>query len=113
MRDGISTTLQVGFRRIEAEGDNQVVLKAVHKQIRTPWQIAPIIEDIWNLIFSCESISFLHIFREGNIAVNWMAKYECSLKSHSLSTFSYPPCQDFISLLVDDNLSRTLVRRAA
>ena len=92
MRDGIHAALQTGFRRIEVEGDNQIVLKAVQKQIYTPWQIAPILEDIWNMISSCELISFTHIYREGNMAANWMAKYGCSLKCHSLSSFSYPPC---------------------
>jgi len=31
MRDGISAALQAGFHRIEVEGDNQIVLKAVQK----------------------------------------------------------------------------------
>jgi len=113
MRDGISAALQAGFRRIEVEGDNQIVLKAVQKQIHTPWQIAPILEDVWNMISTCESISFSHIYREGNMAADWMAKHGCALRSHSLSIFSYPPRRDFISLLVDDNLGRTLARRAA
>jgi len=46
MRDGISAALQPGFRRIEVEGDNQIVLQAVQKQIHAPWQITPILEDI-------------------------------------------------------------------
>ena len=29
MRDGISAALQAGFRRMEVEGDNQIVIKAV------------------------------------------------------------------------------------
>jgi len=112
MRDGISAALKVGFRRIEVEGDNQIVLQAVQKQIHTPWQIAPILEDVWNMISSCELISFRHIYREGNMAADWMAKYACSIRCHSLSLFSYPPCREFLFLLVDDNLGRTLVRRA-
>jgi len=111
MRDGISAALQAGFRRIEVEGDNQIVLKAVQKQIHTPWQIAPILKDIWNMISSCELISFRHIYREGNMAANWMAKYGCSLRCYSLSIFSYPPCREFLFLLIDNNLGRTLVRR--
>jgi len=64
------------------------------------------------MISNCESISFSHIYREGNMAADWMAKYGYSLRHHSLSIFSYPPRRDFISLLVDDNLGRILVRRA-
>ena len=113
LRDGISTALQAGFCRIAVEGDNQVVLKAVQKQILALWQIAPIIENIWNMIPNCELISFSHIYREGNMAADWMAKYGCLLKSYSLSTFSYFPSREFISILVDDNLGTILVRRAA
>ena len=65
MRDGISAALQAGFRRIEVEGDNQIVLKAVQKQIHTPWQIATILDDIWNMISSCELISFRHFIVKG------------------------------------------------
>ena len=70
MRDEIRAALQDGFRRIEVEGDNLVVLKAVQKQIQAPWQITPIIEDIWNMIASFETISFRHIYREGNMATD-------------------------------------------
>jgi len=112
MRDGISAALQVEFRKIQVEGDNQIVIKAMQKQIHTRWQIAPILEDIWNMISSCETISFTHTYREGNIVADWMAKYGCSLRCHSLSLSISPPCRDFLFLLVDDNLGETLERRA-
>ena len=112
MRDGISTAIQAGFRRLEVEGDNQIVIKAVQKQIQVPWQIAPILEDIWNMTTCCESILFKHVYGEGNMAADWMAKYGCVVRSHSLSLFFSPPCRQFLYLLVDDNLGRTLARRA-
>ena len=61
MRDGFNAALQAIFRRIEVEGDNQIVIKAMQKQISTPRQIASILEDIRNIIFSYESISLTHI----------------------------------------------------
>jgi len=112
LRDGISTALQAGHCRIEVEGENQIVIQAVQKQIHPPWQIQPIIEDIWNMIPRCEQISFSHIYREGNMAADWMAKYGCLLKTHSLSIFTYSPSREFIHILVDDNLRKTLARRA-
>jgi len=112
MRDGISTALQAGFRQLEVEGDNQIVIKAVQKQIQAPWQIAPILEDIWNMIACCEIVLFRYIYREGNMAADWMAKYGCSLRCHSLVFLSSPPCHQFLFLLIDDNLGRTLARRA-
>jgi len=92
MRDGISVALQTGFRRIEVEDDNQIVIKAMQKQINTPWQIAPIIEDIRNMISNCESISFMHTYRQGNMIADWITKYGCSLRCTSLSLFLSPPC---------------------
>jgi len=112
MRDGICAAFQAGFRRLEVEGDNQIVLKAVQKQIHTPWQIATILEDIWNMLSSCELILFRHIYREGNMAADWMAKYGCSIRCHLPSFFYSPPCREFLFILVDNNLGRTLVRRA-
>ena len=97
---------------MEVEGDNQIVLKAVQKQIHASWQIAPILKDIWNMLSSCEIISFRHIYREGNMTAYQMAKHGCSLRCHSLFIFSYSPCREFLFLLVDDNLGRTLIRRA-
>ena len=112
MRDGIITALQEGYSRLEVEGDNQIVIKAVQKQIQAPWQILPILEDIWNLITGCEAVLFRHVYREGNVAADWMAKHGCIHRCHSLISFSSPPCRQFLFLLVDDNLGRTLARRA-
>jgi len=95
------------------EGDNWIVIQAVQKQIPSLWQIASIIEDIRNMISKCESVSFTHIYREGNLAADWMAKYGCVLKSHSLSIFTVFPSREFLYILVDDNLGRTLARRVA
>ena len=111
MRYGIRAALNAGYRKIQVEGDNQLVIKAIQNQIHTPWQIATLLEDIRNMIINCEDISFTHIYREGNMAADWMAKYGCVLRCNSLSTFSSPPCRDFLYLLVDDNLGRTLERR--
>jgi len=112
LRDGISTALREGHRRLEVEGDNLIVIQAVRKHICPPWQIAPIVEDIWNMITSCDSISFTHIYREGNLAADWIAKYGCLIRSHSLYYCMSPPSRDFLFILSDDNLGRTLARRA-
>ena len=108
----IFAALQAGYRKIQVEGDNQIVIQAVQKQTHIPWQIAPILQDIWNLLSSCASVSFQHTYREGNMAADWMAKFGCSLRYPSLSIFTSPPCRDFLYLLIDDNLGRTLARRA-
>ena len=61
VRDGLIAALEAGYRRIEVEGDNQVVISATQARITPPWQIATIIEDIWNLSKGCGDISFKHL----------------------------------------------------
>jgi len=81
------------------------------KHILPPWQIAPILRDIRNMVSSCEFISFSHIYREGNTGADWMAKLDCSFRTSSVSIFSSRPCTEFFCILVD-NLGKTLVKRA-
>ena len=91
VRDGLIAALEAGYRCIAVEGDNQVVISAIQARIKPPWQIATIIEDIRNLSKGCEDISFKHIYREGNMAADWIAKYGSSIGSISLTFFHYPP----------------------
>jgi len=110
VRDGLKSALEAGFRHIEVEGDNQVVIHAIQGQITPPWQIAPIIEDIRNLSAGAADISFHHIYREGNMAADWMAKYGSTFRPISLTLFPSPPSREFLFILADDNLGRSLVR---
>jgi len=91
VRDGLIAALEAGYRRIAVEGDNHVVISAIQAQIKPPWKIATIIQDIRNLSKGCEDISFNHIYREGNMAADWIAKYGSSVRSISLTIFHYPP----------------------
>jgi len=102
VRDGLKTALEAGYRRNKVEGDNQVVIRVIQARATPPWQIAIIIEDIRNLIEGCEDISFKHIYREGNMVANWVAKYVCTIRSTSLSYFPYPSSRDFLYILADD-----------
>jgi len=63
------------------------------------------------MISSYESTLFSHIYRESNMALDWMAKYGSSLRFTSLTIFSSPPYWDSLFILVDANLGRTLVRK--
>jgi len=110
IRDGLKAALEAGYRHIEVEGDNQIVINAIQGRILPPWRIAPIIEDIKNLSQGCFDISFKHIYREGNMAADWVAKYGCTLQSFSVTFFLYPPSREFIFILADDNLGRSLER---
>ena len=113
IRDGLKVALEAGYRHIEVEGDNQVVISAIHGRILPPWQIAPLIEDIKNLTQGYTDIYFKHIYREGNMAADWVAKYGCTLRSFSIIFFHSPPSREFLFILADDNLGRSLERGTA
>ena len=110
MKDGLKTAIDAGYRRIEVKGDNQVVINAIQVWTSPAWRIAAIIENIRNLIKECDSISFNHIYREGNMAADWVAKYRCTLRLTSLSCFSYPPSRDLLYILTYDYLGRSIAR---
>ena len=110
VRDGLKSAVEAGWRRIEVEGDNKVVINAISGTITPPWQIAAIIEDIKTLSQDCEEITFNHIYRESNMAADWVAKFGCQLRSLPLSIFVVPPSRGFLFLLADDNLGRSFVR---
>jgi len=110
VRDGLKSALEAGYHHIEIEGDNQVVLNAIQGRITPPWQISTLIADIKNLAAGCEEISFKHVYREANMAADWVAKYGCVIRSPSLTCFSSSPSREFLFILIDDNLGRSLVR---
>ena len=113
VRDGLKSAIEAGWKRIQVEGDNKVVISAICGNITPPWQIAAIIEDIRTLSRGCDDITFTHIYRESNMAADWVAKFGCQLRSVSLNIFDAPPSRDFLFLLADDNLGRSFARRAS
>ena len=113
MRDGIKAVLATGSRKLLVEGDNKIVIQAIKGQIHTPWQIQTLIQDIRNMIPPYVDCLFQHIYREGNLAADWMAKFGCLVRSVSILYFSFPFHRDFLSILRSDNLGRTLERRVA
>ena len=110
VRDGLIAALEAGYRRVEVESDNQVVIGAIQGRIKPPWRIATLIEDIGNLARRCEVVLFHHTYREGNRAADWMAKYGSHIRSTSLTLFHYPPSREFQCILADDYLGRSLAR---
>ena len=110
VRDGLKSAIEAGWKRIQVEGDNKVVISAICGNITPPWQIAAIIEDTRTLSRGCDDITFTHIYRESNMAADWVAKFGCHLRSVSLNIFDAPPSRDFLFLLADDNLDRSFAR---
>ena len=113
VRDRIKAALATGSRKLLVEGDNKIVIQAIKGQIHTPWQIQTLVHDILNMIPPYVHCLFQHIYREGNLAADWVAKYGCIVRSASIFSLSFPFHREFLSILMSDNLGRTLERRVA
>ena len=109
LRDGMTAALEAQIQYLQVEGDNQIVINALKGIIHIPWEIHTLIQDVKPIIPQFRSIYFTHVFREANMAADWMAKHGCFFRSSC--TYFSPPCREFLFILVDDNLGRTLAKR--
>ena len=110
MRNGIKAALQAGFTDIHIEGDNKILIQAVQGHIQVPWEIQVLIQDIHTFLQHCNTVIVTHIFRQGNRAADWLAKYGVSLLSTMV--WNVVPHRDLSLILYADNLGRPLERRA-
>jgi len=87
------------------------VIDAVKKEIEVPWIIKNVMQDIWTLIQQAQHVQVTHIYREANLAADWLSKF-----GHSIAnTWSYTECDSLIlrEIVQDDRIGYTLVRRGA
>ena len=110
MRDGIKAAVDLGFKHIIVKGDNKFLIQSIIGKVKILWEIQTIIDDIRLFIERQVSISFYHIFLESNMVADWMAKYASS--SQASTPFSSPIFRDSLYILINDNVGRTLERRA-
>ena len=64
LKDGIQAAIAVGYRMLDIEGDNLIVIEALQRMTEIPWQIRNVIKD--EVILSQD----VHIYREANITVD-------------------------------------------
>ena len=76
MRDGIKVAIDLEFKHIVVEGAYKLVIQSIRAEVKIPWQIQTIIDDI--------RISTKHQVSIGNMAVDCMAKYACSSQASIL-----------------------------
>uniref|UniRef100_A0A7C9A6W4 RNase H type-1 domain-containing protein n=1 Tax=Opuntia streptacantha TaxID=393608 RepID=A0A7C9A6W4_OPUST len=111
LRDGLQAALQLGLHQLDIEGDNAVVIGALRREIDVPWQIRTVIEDLQSMLQQIAHSQVMHIYREANMAADWLSKF-----GHSISdTWSATQCNsiDFVTIIQDDRIGRTLVRRGS
>ena len=71
IRDGIKAALQKGCRRIQVEGEDQIIINAMQTQMADS---SDYLRHSQNMISCCLSISLTCIYCESNMIVEWMAK---------------------------------------
>ena len=109
VKDGILMALRTGHNPIDVEGDNLVVIQALNGSGHVPWQISNIIRDIQHLLHDGIQITFTHVFREANMAADWLSKFGHSINHTFISDICFSPCLS--QIVADDVIGRTLVRR--
>jgi len=86
-----------------------VVIGAFNKKIQVPCQIKNIIQDIHLLVQQIGQVRVSHIYREANMAADWLSRF-----GHSVTgSWSATKCDNPIlrQIVKDDRIGRTLVRR--
>ena len=111
LRDGVQAAVQAGYNNIFIEGDNLTVIKAVNGEGQTPWRISNIIRDVQGSLLQSTHTKCKHIFREANMAADWLANFGHSITGVFSADFCFSP--HLYQILADNVVGRTLVRRGA
>jgi len=85
------------------------VIQALKGKIQVSWQISNIIEDTHTWQIQGIQLIVTHIFREANIAADWLSKFGHSITAPFSSDVCFSPFLRVI--LTEDVIGCTLVRR--
>ncbi|GLJ45310.1 hypothetical protein SUGI_0953810 [Cryptomeria japonica] len=61
------------FQNVEVEGDSQIILNGISKQRFENWKLEAYHPKIKKLCDSLNSLTFKHIYQEGNLVADWLA----------------------------------------
>jgi len=81
MRNGVKPAVQTGFKNVDVESDNKIIIQAVQGLIKVLWEIQMLLHDITSFLKCCNQVTISHIYRQGNSAANWLVKQGFSLYS--------------------------------
>ena len=59
--------------------DNMIIIGALQGKTKTPWQICNVIWYIQVLLRHEDNVSIHHIYREANMAADWLSKFGHSI----------------------------------
>ena len=85
------------------------MIKALKGDAQVPWHISNIIRDIQLWLSKDIQAEYSHIFREANMAADWLAKFGQSITSVFTTDYCFSP--HLGQIVADDIVWRTLVRR--
>lgn len=71
--DLLILAIDSGWKKLVIEGDAKLIMDCVKKKVAIKWSVHLVVQDIWQLSSSCESVSFEHVFREANFTVDALA----------------------------------------
>ena len=109
LKNGVCLAIQAGHTNIDIEGDSLIVIQALKGKFHIPWQIANIIEDLHSWFQQGIPVTITHIFREANMAADWLSKFAHSLTDKFITDLCFFP---FLSqIIADDLIRRTLAKR--
>jgi len=111
LRDGVRAVVEAGFKKVLIEGDNSIVIQSLQGRVKVPWQIEGLLSDVSYYLTQLEYVSINHVFREANVAADWLSK-----AGHSFPTpkiWCHPPSLEFQDILFSDVMGRSLERRGA
>jgi len=75
LRDGVQAAITAGYRRLDIEGDNLIVIEAVQGKSVIPWQLKYIIQDISIMLNQVDHVVVNHIYREANMTTYYNNDY--------------------------------------
>lgn len=111
LREGVKKAIEMGYRRIEVEGDNTIVIQALRGEIEKPWKISNLIRDTGKFQNLYGIVNIRHTYREGNKTTDWIANAGHNYRDTMEWTSS--PSLELDDILFADELGKTLERRAA
>jgi len=93
LRDGVRAVVEAGFKKVLIEGDNSIVIQALQGRFTVPWQIAGLLRDVSHYLAQLEYVSIHHVFREANMAADWLSKAGHSFPIPNM--WCHPPSLEF------------------
>jgi len=68
-----------------------IIIQAFKGLQQVPWQIKNIVQDVLTWFQHGWRVTFNHIFREVNMAVDWLSKFEHMIIDTFTTEFSFSP----------------------